>query len=156
MTEIEFMEDQPPAGFYQRRHVAQGGGRIGLIEQHVASDSGVEQGATLEFVQFDLLEIDVIRAAVLSCPPPRPGERLSIPVDTQNTAVGTHKIRRQQGNVPHAAAEIENAHTGRQSACAEKTFGACSKDGRLLQQALLFVLGVSQHIVGSGHQRASS
>jgi hypothetical protein len=99
----------------------------------------------------DLIEPHVPRAAVLNRAFAGASERLRIPVDAQNAPLGTHKIGGQQRNIPHAAAEIENAHTGRQSACPEKALGADSKDGRLLQQPLLFMLGVSEDIVGCRH-----
>ena len=46
---------------------------------------------------------------------------------------------------------IEHAHAGRQSAGAEESLGPSSQEGRLLQETLLFVLGIPKYVVRCGH-----
>ena len=84
-----------PAGLDQRSHVTQRGGGIGLIEEYVAAHGGVEQLAAVEFLQMDLLEVHVTRAAVLRRAFTGASERLRIPIDAQDAARGAHKIGSQ-------------------------------------------------------------
>ncbi len=72
--------------------MTQGGAGIGLIKQHVAAHRGVEQFAAFEFLQVDLIEVHVTRAAMLRRAFPGASERVRIPVDAQDAARRAHKI----------------------------------------------------------------
>jgi hypothetical protein len=87
------------------------GGRISLVDEHVAANSKVELRTIREIFDRAFDEGDVGVAPKFG-PLARDGERLMAAVDADDGSLRADEIGGQHGHVPGSAADVENAHAG--------------------------------------------
>ena len=140
------------------REPAQGRDRVRAMHQDEAADDRVEGLAEIEGREIGGDEVDVVEAPAL-----RAGagfrHRVGSPVEAEHGAVRPHHLRRDEGDVAGAAADIEDAHPRPKTRLAQELPREGLQYAGLVGGAFELPVRLAENVVGyrgrHGHLRQS-
>jgi hypothetical protein len=141
-----FLEGHDPAGTEQLGNRAQSAHRIRKKLENEAADYGVERLVVGELSHIGLDEVHMVVAG-LSRTRPGAGNGSGIAFYPHHLARGANELAHQEGYVPHAGAEIQDALTWAKAGLAEEPFGEWSDTRRLSNEALVLRIGIAKDVI---------
>jgi hypothetical protein len=128
--------------------MAQGRCRVRLVEQYIATYNCIKS-----LVRQKLLEVCGLKRHPGGTPQlhsalPCPVKCQRIPIQSKDTAAWSDNIRCKERDIANAGAQIQDMHPGLQSRGTKEPFGVWAQNPGLKHQALLFIRGLTQNVVG--------
>jgi hypothetical protein len=153
VAHVRLLEADQPARAHAGRGRAQR--RDGIRQVHVDEPADHRVKAVLDAVErLDVAHAELdVGGAEPARPVPRLGDGLGIGVDADQRAVRADDAGGEQGHVAGAAAQVEDARTGREPGVREEARGDRVEDAALRAQALLLGRAVPEEVLGLlGHR----